>query len=85
MKYRPHKGGFDESMELTIEVNTLEELRKEIEKDYGKFDEITIGYYCYDPRNMWETYIVTIQVGDQFWPVGYTDGDFKDTPENRGV
>ena len=78
MKYRPHKGGFDESMKLVVEVNSEKELKAIIEKNYELLvHEIEIEPYCYDPRNMWDTHIVLVKFAamKEFVPMGYTDGN----------
>lgn len=87
MKYRPHTGGFDESMAQVIEVTTLEELKKEIQKTWElEIVDVCIEHYYYDPRNMWDTHIVKVEFENEgeHWPIGFSDGEFKDTPDNPG-
>jgi len=59
MKYRRHCGSLSSSMETIKEVNTIEELKKEIE-NYWK-EEISLlefQYACYDDRIQSHTYYV---------------------------
>ena len=86
MKLRQHRGGFEESMQTTIEIEpTKEAILKSIKdlsligfpegviKDQIHVDPYTFDAYpsSQDPRNGWNTHIVTIEG----WGVyGFTDG-----------
>ena len=67
MKFRPHRGGFAESMAEVVELKDLRALAAYLEVDIAR---INVKPYCYDDRNGWKTYIVTVD-GQA---VGFTDG-----------
>jgi hypothetical protein len=76
MKLRQHRGGLDESLATTIEIEpTRNALLQAIKQEMGfsnVYDkDISITYYGYDARIEWETYIVEI---DGFGVYGFTNG-----------
>lgn len=84
MKYRAHKGGLAESLAMTIEVNSLDDVAKHF-KDTCLFDDVDITdlkceYYGYDKRIDWDTWIITAAfcngVPERF-VLGYSDGELK--------
>ena len=81
IKFRFHKGGLDESMATVVEVESLDELKAIIEKDWElPIHSIRLKYYCYDSRINWDSYIVMITIvnNKSEFPVGFTNGTFKD-------
>lgn len=54
MKFRFHRGGFDESMATTIEVDNIEHLASVLKFPH----EITFQHCGIDSRNGWDTYYV---------------------------
>jgi hypothetical protein len=86
MRYRHHRGGLDESLETTVEVNTLEELIAHINKDWevwGKVvAEIKFDHVGMDERIGWDTYYVLqrFQEEDTWTVAGFSDGKFQDEP-----
>lgn len=91
MKVRPAASGISlrEAMNQGFEVNTMEELKDHIRKDYGNYfiiDTVTIKpHNCdgsdkpsYDDRNGWNTYLVTADTKDGYkaQAVYFTNGTF---------
>jgi len=84
MLYRDHRGSLAKSMETVREVNSFNELKEYLEKEWENsykgihktVEEIKIEPYSYDKRIDWNTYIVTIRVTgeDNFWVAGFTNG-----------
>jgi hypothetical protein len=70
MKFRFHRGGFNESMATTIEVHSMEELAEKIE--FPK--EIVFQPCGVDARNGWNTFYVIAD--DKI--VGMSDGSYFD-------
>lgn len=71
MKFRFHRGSLDESLATTVEVDSLLELRRIIEKEWQLGDEsLSIESYGYDERIGWDTHIVLWKNS----PVGFLDG-----------
>ncbi|MBQ7930548.1 MAG: hypothetical protein IJ334_05980 [Clostridia bacterium] len=59
--YRPQKGTLAEAMEYKKEFDDVMEMLKYIVEDHRnafKLEEISLKYYCYDPRIRWETFSV---------------------------
>ena len=77
--YRPHRGGYIESMQAMRVYNNIMDMLRSIVRDYdGAFtiEDISISYYAFDPRNDWNTFIVcTRRLGDQKYdtpaPIGW--------------
>ncbi len=76
--YRPHRGGFAESMKMVKAFTTKMELVEEARLFYGEFmpaeditlDTVHVEPYGFDDRIGWETHIVILEgVG----PLGFTD------------
>jgi hypothetical protein len=75
--FRPHRGGFDESMALVEEVPTLCELTNiagKIVNGLVSGGMIRCSHYCFDERNKWNTYIITV---DGVGVIGFTNGPIK--------
>jgi len=80
MKIREHRGGFDESMATTVEIEpNLEAVARHV----GVTDPSTVTLKKYgpvpvDPRNGWNTHVVKVNG----LPWGFTDGplDLNVTP-----
>lgn len=75
MKFRPHRGGLAESMEETIEIQTLDQLVAHLNARTPyiltlREALIIEPYGGIDARTGWDTHIVT----DKFGVVGFTDG-----------
>lgn len=83
MLYRDRRGTLVDSMKTVKEVNTLEELKRYFNEDlwhfYKEVEEIKIMPYEYDKRIDWDTHIVIVKLKgeDQFWVMGFTNGDLK--------
>lgn len=62
MKFRFHRSGLKESLETTVEVNSIDELKKHIEEKEGYkegiIEEIFFEYSGFDERTKWNTYYV---------------------------
>ena len=77
MKFRLHRGGLDESLATTTEVESRDDLIAFLKKDLGLFgiavseENFRVAYYGYDERIGWDTYIVTIE---GYGVAGFTDG-----------
>lgn len=73
--FRFHRGGFVASMDTTVEVSSKEELCRTIRSAWGfppfDDDDVKVSLYVYDPRNEWNTHIVSLLNG---CVVGFTDG-----------
>lgn len=74
MLYRPHKGGYDESMALACSVLTMSDLVRQVALQVGrKVDEqeVEITPYESEARNNWDTHLVVVR---ELGPVGFTSG-----------
>lgn len=76
MKFREHRGGYTESMETCVELNTKEEFLAHLEKVVRKCtqDAATIRFSDLervDARNGWRTFYVIL---DGSGPIGMIDG-----------
>lgn len=79
MKFREHRGGFDDSMSTVVEVADraalLDHMRKLLQP-YPSAPPVTDetvrieSYYGVDKRNGWDTHIVILK---DYGPFGYTD------------
>lgn len=82
-RFRPQRGGFDQSMAEAVDVTTWEELRQHVwqtataklvaVEPYGLTEG---GKPIHDPREKWgDTYVVIADYGHGLRsPVGFTDG-----------
>lgn len=61
--FRFHRGGLKESLDTSIEVESVDKLFETI-KPKGFMN---VSYYGYDSRIKWETYIVCDEAG----PIGF--------------
>ena len=71
-KYRPHRGGLNESMAETVILDTKSELAAHVSNDFlGEVseDQLTITPYTFDDRNSWDTHLVCFDGK----PIGFTD------------
>jgi hypothetical protein len=78
MKFRFHRGGFEESMATTIEVSSMAELQIHIHTHWAdRVDpphNIRFEHYIYDPRNGWDTWLVMADhPSGVTYPVGMSD------------
>jgi hypothetical protein len=78
MKFREHRGNFDDSMDTVVEVASLEALAAHMENELKPFgvkiapEDIQVEPYCgLDPRNGWNTHIVTAR---GYGVLGFLDG-----------
>lgn len=75
MKFREHRGGFEESMLTAVEVDGLDSLAKHLSPILGRpitqADLSVEQYSGLDERNGWDTHIVLLK---GFGPCGFTDG-----------
>jgi hypothetical protein len=80
MKFREHRGGFEDSMSTTVEVSDRAALMahfRKLAEPWPTFPPITDdtvhieSYYGIDERNGWDTHIVTL---DGYGVLGFTDG-----------
>lgn len=63
--YRPHRGGYEESMKLCREYNSIIDMLISICQDYDyafDIEDISIRYYIHDVRNGWDTFAVETRV-----------------------
>lgn len=73
-----------DSMLTVKEVNSMEELKEKMEKDfpgYYKTDTIKFEDYCYDERIDWHTYLICADRTDGSYTgcaVYFSDGKFDD-------
>ena len=69
MRFRPQRGGYEESMTECVTLDpTCEALARHLNAD---IEDIEVDFYCHDTRVGWEdTFIVTVD-GDV---VGFMDG-----------
>jgi hypothetical protein len=83
MKFREHRGGLDESLATTVELEpTKDALNAQLQQRYGEWwkfneDDVSVKPYSFDVRIGWDTHIVCIKGA----AVGYTDGPLS---ERRG-
>jgi hypothetical protein len=83
MRYRHHRGGLEESLEMTVEVNSLEEMYAHLNKvwkEWGKFvTEIKFAHVGMDHRTGWDTYYVMQRLWGEtdFTVAGMSDGYFN--------
>ena len=73
MKYRPQRGGYDESMAEVVEVNSLADIEKEMRREYPHLSygiPLNMRPYGHDRRNGWDTWVVLLY-GEA---VGFTNG-----------
>lgn len=81
MKFREHRGGYDDSMATAVDVADRAALVAHIKGLLAPFDfrgDIAAGLHVaaygsnqIDPRNGWHTHIVTLQ---DYGVLGFTDG-----------
>jgi len=76
MKLRQHRGGLEESMATTIEIEpTMEALLAAVRASMSPLsvadDSLSVKPYGFDKRINWDTHIVEIQ---GFGVYGFTDG-----------
>ena len=79
MRYRPHRGGLAESLELTVELDgTKAALVAHLRQSLGPYVEVdrmteatvTVEPYGFDARCGWDTHTVMFDG----WVLGMTDG-----------
>lgn len=77
--YRPHRGGYIESMnQMKIYDNIMDALRSIVKDHEGAFaiEDICISYYGFDARNEWNTFLIsTKRLGNTVYstpaPIGW--------------
>lgn len=72
--FRPHRGGFDDSMKLVEEVHSLKDLTNIAGKLLNGLvsdSMIRSSHYCYDERNKWNTHIIMVEGKG---PIGFANG-----------
>lgn len=82
MKYRDHRGSYNESMRTTREINSVEDIKLHLDKIYKlngmnlKVYDIKFQSTGIDRRNNWNSHYVLIKAhkNDSFACVGMTDG-----------
>ena len=77
-QFREQRGGFDESMAAVINVQTCGTLADYLTYQYtfpARIDKksLTVEYLCFDPRNGWDTYLVSVNG----LAIGFTDGPLQ--------
>jgi len=77
MKYRDHRGGFKESMDTVIEVDTKQALLTHLNAGIQHYTDVKLIRSIYDDRNGWNTYNVFGKNGISWNIVGMSDGDLK--------
>ena len=75
VRYRDHRGGFMDSMATVRELADRAALMAHLRDAYRGVLQVTeaaleVIPYCYDYRNGWQTYLITLHGQG----VGYTDG-----------
>lgn len=80
MKYRDHKGSLSDSLETTIEVNSIQEIIDHLNSYCNQFgkevEEIKFDYSGFDDRVGWDTYYVLHRLKGEanFTVAGMSDG-----------
>lgn len=80
MKYRDHRGSLSDSMETEREVNSVDEIKKHLNKLYNQFgkeiEEVKFEHVGFDDRIGWDTYYVTkrLKGEKEFTVAGMSDG-----------
>ena len=72
-KYRPHRGGLEESMREAVLVEDFAALAKHLSAT--ETDRVEVAPYGFDSRTGWDTHLVTVNGR----PVGFTDGPIPRT------
>lgn len=75
-RYRPHRGGLDESMALVREVASRDELQRHLAVGPFPVTIVAVEPYGFDPRIGWDTYLVRgrFEPDGALFVLGYTDG-----------
>ena len=75
MKFREHRGGYEDSLKTTVEVNNKDSLCLLLQNIFNtriKPQDISINYYALDQRGWGDTFTVVLRnVG----VVGYLDAN----------
>lgn len=73
MKFRYHRGGYEDSMSTEIIVNSKAELLQHINagRHIQKIEDVTFEHIGVDPRNGWNTHYVLLIGGGV---IGMSDG-----------
>ena len=74
MKFRHHRGGLKESMNTTVEVQTIDELKRVISFNV---EDVKFEYAGMDERTGWNTfYVLAKRYGrDEFHVAGMSDSE----------
>lgn len=90
-KFREHRGGYDDAMRTVIELADHPALVKHVRSLLSSFNlgfyssgEVHVTKYGYgiDPRNGWDTHIVTL---DRYGVMGFTDGPVHNPEGGNGL
>lgn len=75
-KYRPQRGGLEESMKETVELADFAALRAHLAESWPEavLGTVEVKPYEYDARIGWNTHLVCVN-GDA---MGYTDGPVEE-------
>jgi hypothetical protein len=82
MKFRYHRGGLDDSLKTTINVDSEQDLINHMNSKYSHMgatvEEIDFYHVGFDERINWDTYYVSCRLkGESEWFVaGMSDGIF---------
>ena len=86
--YRDHKGGLDESMATSQELNSKEDLVTYLQKSLDQYGnhaldckEIEIESIGFDDRTKWDTHIVSLTF---YGVLGYTDRPVIESTKAEG-
>jgi len=83
MKYRDHKGSLSESLETTMEVNSIDEIKNHLNNFYNHFGksvvEIKFKHIGMDKRIGWDTHYVLLRLNDEkdFTVAGMSNGNLN--------
>ena len=76
MRFRPNRELFKESIAEMVEVNSMEELRKQVLEPFRKYP-IEFKKACFDSRKPWNamTYYVIVGPSGRRYVEGMSDSD----------
>lgn len=85
MKFRPHRGGLDESMAETKEFSTMTELKVHLSLKGWNSNELVFTYIGHDERVGWDAWYVSCidPVTRHPFVVGMIDGQFTTQPNTQ--
>lgn len=74
MKFRKHRGSFEDSMATALEVETIQDIKKALAEDFINVEELRLEDPFHDVRNGWNTYTVIALINNKWCAVGFTNG-----------